>query len=332
MSRTLAALFAALLVAAPAYADTAPSQTSAPTVTPDYTFGVLPLPLVAIYAIGEATGLPAGPFHQELAARGGYVWATYAVYDPNTPQMKVLTPLEDANYWNFYADWGLDFTRQWTVFLDGYVMGGNVTSSPSYDPDLVGGVSTSWGPELQYSTLDDTGFPTRGALVQLEYAPGYHWGATSFGYQRAWGQAQRFFSLGGERTIALRGVFMAAWPKLAWADKFAAGGAFYLRGYDWNRFTGDRLLSGSVEYRDLFWRDMFGLGERIGLPFGLAWEAYVDGGRAWESSRGVPFLSDLRFGGGTGLMLTLDKTPVGRLELNASPEGFYPTVGFLAAF
>ena len=111
---------------------------------------------------------------------------------------------------------------------------------------------------------------------------------------------------------------VAGWPKLAWVDKFYAGGSRYLRGYQWSRFTGDRLLSGTVEYRNLFLPDLLGLFGLKDLPaVGIAWEVYLDGGRVWEATGGVQPLSDLRFGGGTGLIMTVNKAPLGRLELNA---------------
>ena len=70
----------------------------------------------------------------------------------------------------------------------------------------------------------------------------------------------------------------------------------------------------------------------IGMQIGLAFEAFADVGRAWEGEGGVAFPADLRYGAGTGLMLTLDRVPVGRLEVSVGDEGIFPAASFGAAF
>ena len=225
-------------------------------------------------------------------------------------------------------------TRQWTLYLDGYAGGGGLAVTPGYDEALNQGTSATWGPLLDYNTLDNLDFPFKGFMAEAGWAPGYHWGPESLAFQRASGELRQYFPVGENQTIGVRGLVAAGWPKLAWPDKFYAGGARYLRGYQWSRFTGDRLLTGTIEYRNLFVPDMLGVVGWKEPPFkvGIAWELYADGGRAWESASPIQFLSDLRFGGGTGLMLTIDRAPIGRLELNVSPEGFYPVAGVGSSF
>lgn len=340
-----AALLACLLIAgfgAPAIAAKSPGPNPAPRVpspeTDQTTVSgvVLPAPFLAIYGIGAVQNIWIGPTRHDLSLRGGYVWSTNTVYDPSSTVPKPLFSgdefWQEADFWHLYGAWGWHMTDRWTLYLDGYTSGGGIGKSPGYDQALTRGVSASWGPLLDYNTLDNPDFPTQGFLAEAGWAPGYHWGAENLAFQRGSLELRQYVPLGENQTLGVRGIAMAGWPKLAWTDKFYAGGAKYLRGYQWSRFTGDRLVSATVEYRNLFAPDLLGLVGFPDLGLGLAWEVYADAGRAWEATVGVPFLSDIRYGGGTGLMLTFNKVPVGRLELNASAEGFYPVSGVGASF
>lgn len=300
---------------------------------PVLSVAVLPIPLLAVYGVAAYDNVPLFGWKQGFHARGGYVWTTNFVHDPTTVRKTLLTPEQTSDFWHLIADWAVQPAPEWALLLDGYMAGGGLSTTPGYDQALTQGISASWGPAIRYTTLDALAFPTRGVYAQANWAPGYHWGAENLAFQRVALDAMRFFPLGGDRTIAVRAVGKAGWPKLAWVDKFYAGGGFFLRGYEWNRFTGDRQLSGTLEYRDLFLPDMLApLGWDLGMKLGLAFEAFVDAGRAWESTGGVAFPSDLRFGAGTGLMLMLDRVPVGRLEVSAGDEGIFPAASFGAAF
>lgn len=342
--RPLCALVACLLMAGPALADQPPGQAPAPHVPeapPDETTVsaiVLPLPFLAVYGVGAIQNIKLGPTRHDLSFRGGHVWSENTAYDPRSVAPKPLFPADQfwqpANFWHLYAAWGYHVVPNWTLYLDGYTAGGGLARTPGYDDALTQGISASWGPLLDYNTLDNLDFPTRGFLAEAGWAPGYHWGAQDLAFQRTSFELRQYVPLGEHQTVGVRGLAMAGWPKLAWPDKFYAGGAKYLRGYQWSRFTGDRLLSATVEYRHLFARDLIGLVgfKDTGIDVGLAWEVYADAGRAWESTNGVPFMSDLRYGAGTGLILTVNKAPLGRLELNGSPEGFYPVAGVGSSF
>lgn len=350
----LAVLIACLLTAAPVWAAAPPgapggkgsgpaggTEQVVPEAPEDETtvsFIGVPIPLYAVYGLGAIQNIKIGPTRHDLYFRGGYIWTDNTAYDPKSTAPKPLFTgdafWQPSNYWTLYAAWGWHMVPRWTLYLDGYAGGGGLAKTPGYDETLNQGTSVTWGPLLDYNTLDNPDFPTRGFLAEAGWAPGYHWGTENLSFQRASMEARQYFPLAENQTLAVRGIAMAGWPRLAWPDKFYAGGARYLRGYQWSRFTGDRLVSGTVEYRNLFLPDTLGAFGWKDAPVavGLAWEAYIDGGRAWESSSGIPFLSDLRFGGGTGLILTVNKAPLGRLEVNASPEGFYPTAGVGASF
>lgn len=347
--RPLAVLIACLLLwGGPAQA--APSEGSERRTPPErlpeglppaeqeetpFSIAVLPIPFLAVYTIMGWENIRLGPTRSDLRLRGGYVWTTNVFYDPAQIKKQEPDPADqDASFYNAIVDWDWKITKHWSLALYGYGAGGGLVSTPGYDPELVQGFSLTGGPHLRYTSLDDMSFPTTGTWFEAGYAPGYHWGAQNLAFSRASLDVSQYFPLGEDRTLALRAVGKAAWPKLAWIDKYFAGGGFNLRGYQWNRFTGDRLLSATAEYRHLFWKDIFAtFGLNLGTSVGLAWQAYVDAGRAWESSQGVPFLSDPRLGAGVGLTLTIDKAPLGRLEVSASPEGVYvPVASFGAAF
>jgi hypothetical protein len=332
-----------LLVASPARAEKvpgtypAPQVPEAPTDAPTVSFIGVPIPLYAVYGLGAIQNIRIGNTRHDLNFRGGYIWTDNTAYDPKSTQPRPLFTgdafWQPANYWNVVAAWGWHVVPNWTLYLDGYAAGGGLATVPGYDDALAAGTSVTWGPLIDFNTLDDQNFPTKGFLAEAGWAPGYHFGAQDLAYQRGSLELREYVPLGPNQTLGLRGIAMAGWPKLAWVDKFYAGGARYLRGYLWSRFTGDRLLSATVEYRHLFAPDLLGLfGLRDVPAVGLAWEVYLDGGRAWEANGGVQLLSDLRYGGGTGLILTVNKAPLGRLELNGSPEGFYPLAGVGSSF
>ena len=348
MRRSLLVLLACLLLqAGPARAQTTDGsdRRTPPEAVPDalppeekeetpFSIAILPLPFVAVYTIMGWENIRIGPTRHDFRMRGGYVWTTNVFYAPTLIQKPADPPDQDASFYHWIVDWEWKFARPWSLALYGYGAGGGLQATPGYDPELVQGFSLTPGPFLRYNTLDEMAFPTTGTWFEAGYAPGFHWGAPNLAFSRASADFSYYVPLGPDRTLALRAVGKAGWPKLAWVDKFFAGGGFNLRGYQWNRFTGDRLLSTTVEYRHLFWKDIFAtFGWSPGLAVGLAWQAYVDAGRAWESTQGVPFLSDPRLGVGAGLTLTIDRAPLGRLECSVSPEGVYvPVASFGAAF
>lgn len=349
MRRPLLVLIACLLLwAPPAEAQTpdgserrTPPETLSEALPPveqeetPFSIAVLPLPFVAVYSIMGWENIRLGPTRHNLRLRGGYVWTTNVFYAPTQIQKQQPDPPDQkADFYHLIADWEWKLGDRVSLALFGYGAGGGLVDTPGYDPELLQGLSLTGGPHLRYSTLDELAFPTAGTWVEAGYSPGYHWGPVNLAFSRVNLDASHYVPLGEDRTLALRAVAKAAWPKLAWVDKYFAGGGFNLRGHQWNRFTGDRLLSATAEYRHLFWKDIFKtFGWDLGLAVGLGWQAYVDAGRAWESTQGVPFLSDPRLGAGAGLTLTIDRAPLGRLECSVSPEGLYvPVASFGAAF
>lgn len=342
----LSACLQAWLLASPAAAAEPPAPP--PPVKDEPVLGVvlLPVPLVAIAAGLTYDNFAIGPTRHEARLVGGYYWSRNYYYDPlgtmplelQTPEGRYIT----ANTWQLRGAWGWRLRPGATLYLDGLGIAGGPAATGGYDDPLTGGASVSAGPLLQLSSLDAMGYPTRGSLLRAGWAPGYHWGPAAFQFQRATLDLMHFVPLSARSTVALRAVAQLASPQLAWIDKFSAGGGSFLRGFQWNRFTGDELIAGTVEYRRLLEPDLLGrlgLWERLGvaalpLKVGVASTTYFDLGRAWEGRRGlgVPFPFDVRIGGGTGVLALVNGAPAGRVELNVSPEGIFPVASGGASF
>ena len=70
--------------------------------------------------------------------------------------------------------------------------------------------------------------------------------------------------------------------------------------------------------------------ERLVTDTGLS-RHYLATGRAWDEV-GIALGDDLRAGGGVGLVLTINRAPLGRAELNGSPEGLVFDTAFGTSF
>lgn len=345
-ARLYACLHACLLaglIAAPARAaDSSVASDRLITVleSPKLAVVVLPVPLVALAAGFGYEGFAIGPTRHEAKLLGGYFWSRNLYYDPASPAVRELDTPEgrwtQANTWQLRGSWGW---RAWpgaTLFVDGLGIAGGPAGTGGYDDALTGGLSAWAGPTLQLSSFDQPAFPMRGSQLRAGWAPGYHWGPTAFAFERWTLDLAHAMPIGDRATLAVRALGLWGGPQLAWVDKFQAGGGSFLRGFQWNRFTGDRLAVGTVEYRHVVEPDLLGRLGLAGAPVkvGVASTTFVDVGRAWEarSGVGVPFPNDVRIGGGTGLVGLVDGVPAGRIELNVSPEGFFPVASSGASF
>ncbi|MBC7545033.1 MAG: hypothetical protein H7338_20095 [Candidatus Sericytochromatia bacterium] len=89
------------------------------------------------------------------------------------------------------------------------------------------------------------------------------------------------------------------------------------------RFYG--LALATAEYRHLVWPKLVSF---WGMDLGLGWKAFVDVSRAWESSSGVPFPTDIRPGAGLGVYGTLNRPTIGGYAVSFGNAGFN-LIGFL---
>ncbi|MDB5097507.1 MAG: polymerase [Cyanobacteria bacterium RYN_339] len=329
MTRLVLALLAVLAAAGPAMAD--PVGKDPVADTPRFTFIPIPLPFLAVGAMGTVENLAIGPTRNDFQFLGGYFWSRNFLYDPASavprPPTGVGAEQVTTNDWRVVTEWDVHLCKGLTLGPALLVHGGGALATGTFDPDLAGGFSAQAGPALRWRALDETAFPTQGTAADLVYSYGRYFGTATTDFQKGGLNAIHYLRLAPNQTLAVRGTLQAGGPRLAWLDKFEAGGGDFVRGYQWNRFTGDRLAAASLEYRNLFIADLAApLGLKLPIVPGLAFTAHVDAGRAWDAAVGLPVGSDPRFGGGIGLVGTLDRAPLGRLELNVSPEGIFPVV------
>ena len=279
----------------------------------------------------------AGQTH-EAHLQGGYIWRRNFFYDPAKLSPEPPSGLPAELFWNNI--WQLN-GRYWIWVQPRLAFGvissivtGGVPDTGNYDAMLTQGLSGSLGPFIEFNTLNDPRWPTNGMRARTWATQGLHAGNSRFMFwqmQSEWLQTWNWVG----HILLFRITAGAGFPRLAWINKYAAGGGNFLRGYQWNRFTGDRLAVASLEYRRNLgsWRaNPLGLLGPEGLAFNLAGAAYLDGGRVWEPRLGPAMGEDIRIGGGASLILLVGGVPLGRLELNGSSEGIFPVIAAGTSF
>lgn len=334
---------------APVLADTPgnnnPHQAGAPSVgtpsvadQPHLVVLPVPIPWLMVGALVNYTHFRLGPSLDDLKLAGGYYWSNDYVYDPiSGPAVPAAgaSPFKvPSNRWKAIGEWDVHLGGGWTLGPTARLLVGGLTAAGQYDPSLAGGYSVMAGPLLHYDRLNEKAFPTHGTALDLSYDLGQHNGDESLTFQKGGLNAVYYHPLARNQTLAMRATVQAGFPRLSWLDKFSVGGGDFVRGYQWNRFTGDRLAAVGLEYRALFLEDLTPVLHLPKLPItpGLAATLHVDAGRAWEGRDALPFGNDIRAGGGVGLIMTLDRAPFGRVELNGSAEGLYPVAELGTSF
>lgn len=299
---------------------------------PVSSFAVVPVPF--LWMVSANAGIRdwhVGDFYVSSRADVGYMWDSLRIYDPRQAQP---TPMGFRNdYFYGLANAGLllapDLRLQMSA--EGYVSNiqpetPGTSLAETYAPKAQGrGLSLTLGPELQFDNADDATFPRLGTRVRVGsyFGSPYLGGQSDFAIYR--GELQRYSPLGAGETVVTSLRAGVGRGELPWNHKFWAGGIYNLRGYPYQRFLGDQLLVGTLEYRRRLASDLT-LGWVSGL--GLTGAAFVDVGRAWESRLGTPFPQDLRAGGGAYLAVSLGSWNAGRLEVSYGTEG--PYVGLAA--
>ena len=137
------------------------------------------------------------------------------------------------------------------------------------------------------STLDTRDFaldPWKGMYTSLSLEPGFSSidGGSSGGFVKIEADFRRYIGLGKpresfkdkRRSIALRLQMAASTGTLPFWEQFFLGGAERLRGYQEDRFWGNRMLLGSVEYRVPLGNSLTGV---LFADYGDAWgDDYAD--------------------------------------------------------
>lgn len=272
-----------------------------------------------------------GDYYVSSRAQLAYFWDSLRVHDPSQAQPAPLAFSNDYVYG--LADAGVllapDLRLQMSA--EGYFSNiqprvPGTTLAQTYAPQAQGkGFSMTLGPELRFDNADDAQFPRLGTRVRV----GSAFGSPLLGAQSDFalyrGELQRYSPLGPSETLVTGFRGGMGRGELPWNHKFWAGGIYNLRGYPYQRFLGDQLLVGTLEYRRRLATDV-APGWVSGL--GLTGGAFVDVGRVWESRLGTPFPQDLRAGAGAYMGVSLGRWNAGRLEVSYGTEG--PYVGLAA--
>ncbi|MBM3266115.1 MAG: BamA/TamA family outer membrane protein [Candidatus Sericytochromatia bacterium] len=327
---------------------------------PEWTYSLVPIPLI-YFGGGAELRHGGGVPDQYVLASGGYTWAGKEVYDPRSRSIVRSAAYATTNgglspYWDSRLGWGLNLTREVRVWLQGRytapALEANMASwvageegkplDNHYDPAALVGFRpiVTVGPHLQADYTDDPDFPTSGtwARVGMDYGPAWlgnqskGGAANEFGLYRA--RLAQFFRVGEDMTVVVSGVAGTGTGLIPVNLRYAAGGATYVRGYLGDRFAGDRLLAGSIEWRHLALPGLVEYGD-----LGLGYHAYLDYGRVWETScaactpsnPAIAFPDDLRAGAGAGISVVAGRSTLLRLDLMAGNEGviWYPLFGGL---
>lgn len=299
---------------------------------PVSSFLVVPVPFLWMVSANTAfRDWRVGDFYVSSRAELGYMWDTLQVYDPRQAKPTPMSFNNDYVYGIASAGLLLAPDLRLQLFGEGYVSdvqpdGPGAALSSTYAPQAQGrGFSLTLGPELRYDNSDDETFPRLGTRVRVGsyFGSPYLGGLSDYAIYR--GELQRYSPLGPSETVVtgIRGGMGRG--ELPWNHKFWAGGSYNLRGYPYQRFLGDQMLVGTLEYRRRLATDLVpGWVSGLGLTGG----AFVDVGRVWEARFGTPFPQDIRAGAGGYLGFTLGSWNMGRIEASYGTEG--PYVGMAA--
>lgn len=348
---------------------TASVRITSPTVLdrvarePEWAFSVSPFPLMYLGGTAELRHTP-GPLDHYAVVSAGLSWYGKDVYDPRRADRVAIAAYATANEGlspnlDARVGYGLNLTRNVRLYLSGRYVGSNLEASGAawlareqnppgplenpHDPDALVAHRPIllFGPHLDADFTDDPAFPTRGFSFRgaLDFGPSWLGNLTKSGKPNDFGilraRASQFFPLDDDATIVLSGVGGYGFGKLPVYHRFSAGGVDYLRGYLPDRFGGDRLLVGTAEFRHLLLPGIVEMGGSFDL--GLEYHAFLDAGRAWETSCDacapnqppIAFPADWRLGAGAGIGLTAGRGTLLRVDVAVGNEGlvYFPLFG-----
>ena len=196
--------------------------------------------------------------------------------------------------------------------------------------DISEGLTNSITPIITYDTRDDVFNPTEGWYdsFSIQFSGGILGG--DYDYRKydlvlrtyittdileEKGEESTLVNTINEGVLALRAMGGYSDSKLPSFDRYEIGGVSTIRGYDYEEFSGDKMLVLNAEYR-------FPLAENFqGVVF-------ADCGNAWDYDEPIS-INDLKFGAGLGVRFD---TPIGAIRIDygvgEDKEGqFYFSIG-----
>jgi outer membrane protein insertion porin family len=196
--------------------------------------------------------------------------------------------------------------------------------------DISEGLTNSITPIITYDTRDDVFNPTEGWYdsFSVQFSGGILGG--DYDYRKydlvlrtyittdileEKGEESTLVNTINEGVLALRAMGGYSDSKLPSFDRYEIGGVSTIRGYDYEEFSGDKMLVLNAEYR-------FPLAENF------QGAVFADCGNAWDYDESIS-INDLKFGAGVGVRFD---TPIGAIRIDygigEDKEGqFYLSIG-----
>ena len=211
---------------------------------------------------------------------------------PVNEQMSHFITLK--NRWDEYVEWVADGNYQ-------------DPASGIYDPNYINnnfGLTRSLIFSRVFDSRDSNTSPTEGTRYSLAAEIAGLGGNFSFNKYTA--EVRHYWKVGKSQVVAARGVWGYGSGSIPYMQKFSVGGSDSLRGYRDNQFRGNRMFTGTVEYR-------FPIVKRVQASF------FADIGNAWESNS-FDLIQGLRMGIGAGIRLVTPFGPV-RIDYATGSQG-----------
>jgi outer membrane protein assembly factor BamA len=121
-------------------------------------------------------------------------------------------------------------------------------------PGSSGGQVLGAGLMAHYDSRDQVGYPTTGSFGQLAWRQHGEVLGADYAFGQTTLDLRRYFSLGAERVIALRGLGIASGGEVPFQLLPQLGGDQLLRGYFGGRFRERQLVAAQAEYRSRVWK------------------------------------------------------------------------------
>lgn len=174
----------------------------------------------------------------------------------------------------------------------------------------------SLGASLTKDNRDDEFYPTRGVLYTLSTDHAIKNQGNLSSFSRISGEYRKYFNFKKERVLAIRGFFGLATDKTPFVYQYTLGGSDTLRGYDFNRFIGNKAFLINLEYR-------FPISKKLENFYGAA---FIDWGGAFLPNQKIS-LDKMGFNYGVGIRFILPQIGSIRLDYAISNEKSKISVG-----
>lgn len=167
----------------------------------------------------------------------------------------------------------------------------------------------SLGFSLNKDSRDDEFYPTKGTFYSISADQAIKNSGNLQNFSRISGEYRKYYHFKNERVLAIRGFIGLATNSTPFVYQYTLGGSDTLRGFDFNRFIGNRSFMINIEYR-------FPISKKLENFYGAA---FVDWGGAFPPSQKIS-LDKTGFDYGLGIRFVLPQFGSIRLDYAISNE------------